>query len=287
MFHIVTDGTADFPPGWVEKYRIHVVPFRIHFGNDTFVQDVDLDDEGFYRLIAERKMIPKTSQATPQQMEALYTRIAQPGDTVLSIHVSSKLSGTYESAVLAARRLAGKIRVVPFDSLAGAAALAFMCREARLLAERQAGVEAILARLRAIREAVRVVLMVDNLEYPRMSGRVKAMQAFVASALRIKPIITLEEGLLVAQGRVRTRARALAYVVQRVKEEMQGRPAHVAVVHARAPQDAARLAEMAQQALDLRELIRTSLSIAVTVHLGPGTVGLVAYPAEENHALVA
>ena len=286
MIHIVTDGTADFPPGWIEKYHIRVVPFRIHFGEDTFVQNVDLDEEGFYHLIAERCIIPKTSQASPEQLEAVYEEIARPGDTVFSIHLGSKLSGTYASAVIAARRLAGKIRVIPFDSAAGAAALAFMCKEARELADRKASPEAIVQRLRAIRESVRVVLTVDNLDYPRMSGRVKAIQALVASLLQLKPIIELIDGELVAKDKVRTRKRALAHVVERMKTEMGGRLADVAIVHARAPRDAAQLAEMARAALNVREMVTTALSTAVTVHLGPQTAGLVAYPVEAENAAV-
>ncbi len=286
MIHIVTDGTADFPPGWIEKYRVRVVPFRIHFGEETFIQNVDIDEEGFYRLIAERGIIPKTSQASPEQLEAVYEEVAQPGDTVFSIHVGSKLSGTYESAVIAARRLAGKIRVIPFDSAAGAAALAFMCKEAREMADRAASPEAILRRLEAIRESVRVVLTVDNLDYPRMSGRVKAIQALVASLLQLKPIIELIDGELVATDKVRTRKRALEHVVQRMKAEMGGQLADVAIVHARAPKDAAKLAEMARAALNVRELVTTSLSTAVTVHLGPQTAGLVAYPVEVENAAV-
>ena len=280
MIHIVTDGTADFPPGWIEKYNIHVVPFRIHFGEETYVQGVDIDEEGFYRMIAERQMIPKTSQASPEQLEALYTRIARPGDTVFSIHVGSKLSGTYESAVIASRRLEGKIRVIPFDSAAGAAALAFMCKEASELASRGASPEQILARLEEIRDVVRIVLTVDNLDYPRMSGRVKAIQAFVASVLQLKPIIELDDGELVAKDKVRTRAKALQHVVKRIKEEMKNKLADVAIIHARAPKEAETLAAMVREEINVRELITTPLSTAVTVHLGPGTIGLVAYPVE-------
>ncbi|NPA92676.1 MAG: DegV family protein [Chloroflexi bacterium] len=286
MLHIVTDGTADFPPGWIEKYQVHIVPFRIHFGEETYLQGVDLSDDDFYRLIEERHIIPKTSQASPQQLEDTYTRIAQPGDTVLSIHVSSKLSGTFESAVIAARKLEGQIRVIPFDSKAGAAALAFMCKEAREMDWEGFAVEDILKRLETIRENTRIVLSMDNLNYARMSGRVKATQALLASALRLKPIIELEDGALIAKGKVRTRARALAHVVQRIKEEFGEQLVDVAVVHARAPKEAEQLEALTRQALNIRTLITTTLSTAVTVHLGPGTLGLVAYPVEGSHASV-
>ncbi len=284
MLHVVTDGTADFPPGWIEKYKVHIVPFRIHFGEETYLQNIDLSDDDFYRLIEKRHIIPKTSQASPQQLEDTYTRIAQPGDTVLSIHVSSKLSGTFESAVIAARKLEEKIHVIPFDSKAGAAALAFMCKEAREMAWEGFAMEDILKRLKTIRENIRIVLSMDNLEYARMSGRVKATQALLASALRLKPIIELEDGALIAKGKVRTRARALSHVVQRIKEEFGEQRIDVAVEHAQAPEEAKQLEALTRQALNIRTLITTTLSTAVTVHLGPGTLGLVAYPVEGSHA---
>ncbi len=286
MLHIVTDGTADFPTGWVEKYHIHVIPFHIHFGEESFLQNVDITEEDFYRLIAERRIIPKTSQLSPQQLEAVYTRIAEPGDTILSIHVGSKLSGTYASAVAAARKLADRIAVLPFDSAAGAAALAFMCKEAREMDTAGFPLEAIVRRLEAIRETVRVLLTIDTLDYARMSGRVKAIQAILASLLQLKPIVELKEGELIATGKVRSRIKALQHVVQRAKEEMGKQLVDVAVVHARAPQDALRLAEMAKQALHIREMVTTSLSTAVTVHLGPRTAGLVVYPVEVGDAAV-
>jgi len=284
MLHIVTDGTADFPPGWIEKYQIEVIPFHIHFGDEGFLQNVDLDEEGFYRLIAERRIIPKTSQLSPRQLEETYIRIADPGDVVLSIHVGSKLSGTYESAIAAARKLAGRLTIVPFDSAAGAAALAFMCKEAREMDRRGLPIEAILRRLETIRKTVRVLLTIDTLEYARMSGRVKAIQAMLASLLQLKPIVELKNGELVATGKVRSRVKALHHVVHRMAAEMKGQRVDVAIVHARAPEDARRLAEMAQKALNVRELVTTALSIAVTVHLGPRTAGLVAYPVEVGHA---
>ena len=226
-------------------------------------------------------MIPKTAQPSPQQFIAFYRRIAKPGDTILSLHVTSRLSGTFHSAVQAAKELADELKVIPFDSLGGSAGLAFMCRDARVWAEAGATLEQILERLQWLREHISIVLTLDSLEYARLSGRVRAAQALAASLLRIKPIVELHEGFLDIVDKVRTRSRALEALVQRVKAKIGDRPVHLAVVHARAPQAATWLKERARQLFQVRELITTNLSIAVTVHLGPGTAGLVAYPAEE------
>ena len=102
MLRIVTDGAADIPDEWQEKYEFGVCPINIQFGDKTYVQGTELDNEGFYKLVEETGKIPKTSQPSPHQFTELYKKIAQPGDTILSIHVTSKLSGTFASAESAA-----------------------------------------------------------------------------------------------------------------------------------------------------------------------------------------
>ncbi len=281
MVHIVTDGAADFPSGWIERYRVQVIPINIQMGERTYLQGVEIDDEAFYRFVERERVIPKTAQPSPQQFVAFYRQVARPGEVIVSPHVSARLSGTYASALQAARELAGEIEVHPFDSGGGSAGLAFMCREARLLADAGATVQQILERLAWLREQIAIVLTLDTLEYARLSGRVRAAQAVAASLLRIKPIVELREGFLEMAGKVRTRARALEEVARRIKAKMGARPAHVAVVHARAPEAAQWLAQRVSQVMQVREVVTSRLSIAVTAHLGPGTVGLVAYPAEE------
>jgi DegV family protein with EDD domain len=98
---LVIDGAGDLPAGWLEEFDINIIPINIQYGNKTFLQGVDLSDAEFYRIADSSKVIPKTSQPTPQQFIDFYRRIANLGDTILSMHVTSKLSGTYESAVLA------------------------------------------------------------------------------------------------------------------------------------------------------------------------------------------
>jgi DegV family protein with EDD domain len=279
MLHIVIDSAGDMPPGWAEEYAIQIIPINIHFGEKTFLQGVDLSNDDFYRLAEESKEFPKTSQPTPQQFISFYRKIARPGDTILSLHVTGKLSGTYESAELAARDLLGELDVIPFDSGCGSAAMGYMAREARLLERAGAAVDEILARWQTIRRNVQIILTLNTLEYARRSGRVKALQASLASLLNVKPVIMLREGVLELGERVRTRGKALAYVVEEMFRRLGAAPLNVAVVHAQDPQACERLAEMVRKRLNCKELIMTELSIGVAANLGPGTVGIVAYPA--------
>lgn len=123
MLHIVTDGTADMPPAWPDEYAVHVLPINIHFGDQNYLQGIDLTDEAFYRLVDETGTAPRTSPPSPRQFEEFYHKLAKRGETVLSLPITSKLSGTFDSAAAAARTLAGEINIVPFDSGAGSAAL--------------------------------------------------------------------------------------------------------------------------------------------------------------------
>src|SRR5512139_817822 len=112
MLRIVTDGAADMPPAWEKEFEIEVIPINIQFGEKTYLQYVDLDNAGFYRMVEETKTIPKTSQPSPHQFAEFYRKIAKEGDTILSTHVTSKLSGTYASAVQAAEDVKGTYDVL-------------------------------------------------------------------------------------------------------------------------------------------------------------------------------
>lgn len=279
MLRIVTDGAADMPAGWEKEYALDIIPINIHFGEQTYLQGIDLSNEGFYRLVDESGKVPKTSQPSPYQFKEFYRHIAKAGDTILSAHVTSKLSGTYDSALTAAQDLAGEINVIPFDSGAGSAALGMMCREARLLDRAGLVVQKIIERLHQIRQNVQIVLTLDQLEYARMSGRVGTLQAALASVLNVKPIVILRDGILEMSERVRTRTRALDRVLEILSTRFGKQLVNVAVVHARDPQSAAALKERAQKIFNIRELITTDLSVSVAANLGPGTVGLIIYSA--------
>lgn len=280
MLRIVLDGAGDMPAGWASTFGLDVIPINIHFGEQTFLQGIDLSDADFYRIARESGTIPKTSQPSPQQFMDFYRRIAKPGDTILSIHVTSKLSGTYESAEIAAREISDEFTVLPFDSASGSAAMGYMGMEARELERAGASVQAILERLQFIRRHINIVLTLNTLEFARKSGRVKALQAALASLLNVKPIVALQDGVLDMADRVRTRRRSLETTVERVLRTVGNRPVNAAVVHAQDAESGETLMDIVRTTLNCRQLIMTDLSISVAANLGPGTVGVVAYPVE-------
>ena len=280
MLRIVMDGAGDLPPEWIEAYDINIIPINIQFGQRSFLQGIDLSNADFYRMAEESGTIPQTSQPSPQQFIEFYRQIAEPGDTILSIHVTSKLSGTFESAEIAVKEIGETYRVIPIDSLSGSAAMGYMCREARLMDRSNAPLEAILERLDFIRKNITILLTLNTLEYARRSGRVKALQAALASLLNVKPVVALKDGVLDMADRVRTRRRALEFVVDSVYQRVADRSVNAAVVQAEDPEAGETLMGMIRSKLNCQNLIMTELSISVAANLGPGTVGIVAYPVE-------
>jgi DegV family protein with EDD domain len=280
VLRIVTDGAADLPQEWQQEYQINVVPINIQFGEKSYLQGIDLDNEGFYNLVDGMKRIPKTSQPSPQQFIEFYKKIAQQGDTILSLHVTSRLSGTYTSAVAAGRELIGMFNVIPFDSKTGSAALGMMCRSVRRWERLGKNLNEIINCLETMRQDGCLALVLNTLEYAHLSGRIGALQAAVASLLNVKPIVTLKDGFLDVTERIRTRKASLDRLLDIVQEEMGQQPLMMSVVHARDPQTGNELMEQARKIFNTTDLFLTDLSIAVAANLGPGTVGIVAFPAE-------
>jgi DegV family protein with EDD domain len=276
----VTDSTADISTEWEKEYDINVIPINIQFGEKTYLQNIDLDNEGFYKLVDESGKIPKTSQPSPHQFVEFYKKIAAKGDTILSIHVTSKLSGTYASAVLAAEEVKGTFKVLPVDSTVGSLGLGLMCREARRMDRAGKSVEQIVKYIEGIRERVRVFLTLDTLTYARMSGRVGTLSAALASVLNVKPIAVLKDGLVNMVEKVRTRKAALERVVEMAVEEFGKQPVYLGVIHARDLAAGNALMTEAKKHFNIKDVVLADLSISLAANFGPGTVGLALYPAE-------
>jgi len=280
MLRIVTDGAGDIIPSWGKEFGIDVIPVNILFGEKSYLQGVELDNEGFYKLVEESKKIPKTSQPSPHQFVEFYRKIAKKGDTILSIHVTAKLSGTYASSVAAAEELKDEFKVIPVDSALGSLGIGLLCREARKMERAGKSVDEIVKYIEDVKKRSRVILTLDTLEYAKMSGRVKTLQAALASVLNVKPIAVLRDGDLKMEERVRTRKASLDRVVEMAKNEYGDKLVYLAVVHARDPKSGEALLEDAKKHFNFKEAILGELGISIAANLGPGTVGLIVIPAD-------
>jgi DegV family protein with EDD domain len=279
---IVTDGAVDVPAEWYKEYDIQRIPINVHFGEEkTYIQDVELNLDGFYKLIDGKTLPhPKTSQPSPHQFVEYYKKIAQPGDTILSIHITSKLSGTYASSVSAAEELKGTFNVVPVDTLSGSMGAAFMCRSARKMERAGKSVDEIVKFIEGARGKTHIILTLDTLEYAKRSGRVGALSAAMASLLNVKPIALLKDGVVDMVDRVRARKVAIERVLAIGKEAVGDSPVSLGVVHARDEASCKALLEEAKKHFNVKESFMTDLSISLAINFGPGTVGLVLYPAD-------
>jgi DegV family protein with EDD domain len=278
MLKIVSDSSMDMPAGWEKKYEINILPINIQFGTQTFRQGIDLSTEKFYQMVKEYKVIPHTSLPSPSQIAEFYKSIARKGEAILSLHVASKMSGTFNAVQLAAEELAGEFEIYPFDSGNGSAGLAFMCREARVLSRKGGTIQTIINRLEEIREQITIVFAIDSLEFARMNGRISALQERIISILQIKPIIVLKDGLLEIAERVRTRKKSMERIVDLARKRVGEQKVNIAVVHAQDFETARILFDKAKEKFNVKDIIMTDLSISVAANLGPGTVGIVAYP---------
>ncbi|MBR4291907.1 MAG: DegV family protein [Oscillospiraceae bacterium] len=204
---IVVDSTADLTPQVRE--RVAVVPLTIHFGESEFVDGVDITAREFYEKLVTTKVLPSTSQASPYAFSAAFGQAVADGDEVVAIVVSSKLSGTYQSALIAAEDYPGKVHVV--DSRNIALGLALLTEYALRLADEGRSVEEIAATLEAARERVRLMAVVDTLEYLHRGGRLSRTAAIAGGILSIKPVIALVDGEIkvLAKGRGNRQANSL------------------------------------------------------------------------------
>ena len=271
---IVTDSTADLAPELVEERRVTVVPLTVELGGRSYLDGVDVTAAGFYDLLAASGGTATTSQPAPGRFAEVYERLLADHDEIVSLHISASLSGTFEAASQGAA-MVGSERVRVLDTGMVSMPLALLVLAASAMAADGDGAAAILERLGPLREQMRVYFMVATLEYLRRGGRIGRASALVGSVLRVKPVLTIQDGQVAPLERVRTQERALARVIE-LASSMES-PVCALVGHAAAPEAARRVARALEPRAE--SLIVAPLGPVVGTHAGPGTVGVGCYPA--------
>lgn len=280
MLRIAMDTAGDLPEGWREDYQIDLIPINIIHEGKTYLQGIDLSYEDFYRLVETTDALPSTSQPTPYQFTEFYRKIARPRDTILSIHVTEKLSGTMASARAAAEELKNELHIVPFDSASGTISMGMMAREAREMDNNGKSLDEILKRLEFIREKMELIFTVDTLKFAQMSGRIKHLQAALASLLNVKPIIELKDGIIEMGEKVRSRSKSIDKLVEKMKNKFGDQRVNIGVVHARDKAAGMDLLKRVIEQFNCTQAVLGELSISLAAHFGPGTLGVVGYPVE-------
>jgi len=278
MLRIVLDSTGDLPGDWQEQYDIDIIPINIIHNGKTYLQGIDISYEDFYQLVENEGVVPSTSQPTPYQFKAFYRKIADRGDDVLSIHVTEKLSGTMASAKAAAKELIGEFAIYPFDSASGTLVMGMMAKEARMMDRAGKTLDEIVKRLVEIRSNHRLIFTLDTLKYASMSGRIRHLQAALASLLKVKPIIELRNGMLEMGEKVRSRAKSIELLLNKMEKEFGNQRLIVGVAYARDKEAGTKLMKDVINRFNCAEVILGEISISLAAHFGPGTLGFTAYP---------
>jgi DegV family protein with EDD domain len=270
VVRIVTDSTADLTPEQQRAAGITVVPLNVHFGDQVFRDHVDLTTDEFFRRLKASSQLPRTSQPSVGAFEEAYRKLLEGGDEIVSVHLSSKVSGTFNSALMAAQSVGdGKIDVV--DSLSTSMALGFMALEAANLARAGRDRQTVAECLRGLVAKARVICVVDTLTYLERGGRIGKARALLGSLLNVKPILQLKDGEVVPLGRARGRPQALNRLVELL--ERDGKVSQLAIMHGAAKTDAEQLRERVASTYPGVDIQLTEIGAVLGTHTGPGVIG--------------
>jgi len=266
---IVTDSTADIPPSIAEALDINTIPVYVRFGRQVYRDIIDISHDELYTRLANDPIHPTTSQPSPNDFATVYRQLLQPGDEIVSIHVSAKLSGTYNAA-LQGRKLVEGNRIEIFDSGSLSMGLGLTVMAAARLAKAGKGLAAVLAEVKATISQSRASGLLDSLKYLAKGGRVGKAKALVGGLLNVKPLLVIKDGELHPSGLARNRRRGLERLFQYIKNSPGLR--EVAIVYTTAPEEAQELKERLAAVLDKSRIYISQLGPALGVHGGPGTL---------------
>ena len=272
VVRVVTDSSCDLPADVVRQHAITVVPLSIRFGDEEFVDGRDLTPSAFWARSAASAVLPSTAAPSPGAFEQAFRDAAAAGaDGVVCINLSSKLSATIQAAETAAKALAGELPVRTVDSKSVSLGLGTICIEAAKAGARGASVDEIVALAEDMGARTKIHATLDTLENLKKGGRIGAAKALMGSILSVKPVIEVVDGAVEPGPKVRTRAKALQFLVDQVTAE----PAveNLAVLHGDAP-DVEQFLELLAPHFPRERIVVGQLGAVVGSHTGPRTIGV-------------
>ncbi len=272
VVRIVTDSSCDLPQARADALGIEIVPLTIRFGDEEYVDRVELSNAEFWRKVATSPLLPETAAPSPGAFEERFRALGDAGaEGVLCINLSSRLSGTMQSAQVAAKSLEGDLPVRVIDSLTVSMGLGNQCIAASSLAASGADLDTIAREVEAIAGRTRLFGALDTLEHLRRGGRVGGAQAMLGSVLSIKPVIEVRDGVVSEAGKVRTRSKSLAYLVEKLGAAHD--PDAVYVFHAQAP-DVDEFLDRVSTVVSRDKIEVGEIGPIIGTHAGPRTIGL-------------
>ncbi|MFD0713647.1 DegV family protein [Paenibacillus sp. GCM10027626] len=271
---IVADSTSDIPQEIRERLGIEMIPLKVIFGEQSYLDAVTISQEQFYDKLTKEPALPTTSQPSPVDFMEMYERIldAEPGVAIISIHLSAALSGTYQSAILGSSMLERECDVSVYDSKSASYGIGMLVVKAAEMAEAGCTKDEILQAIEQLKADMKLYFLVDTLEYLQKGGRIGKAAALFGSILNIKPILSLDsEGVVTAIEKVRGQKKAMGRILDLLTSEFGNDPVEMTLAWTTSSEAALELGRLASERLDVRSTSHTHIGAVIGTHVGPGT----------------
>ena len=276
---IVTDSLSDITGDLAQELGITVVPLTVFFGHESFLDRVTMSTDEFYHRLAHGTIWPTTTQPPPGDFIDVYNKLAKETDEILVVTLSSKLSGTYQSALQAKTMMKGKCRIEVIDSLTVAMGLGLIVIAAAKAAKAGAKLDELVDLVRGAMPRSHLFAYFDTLKYLAKGGRIGKAQGLLGAMLSIKPILTVKDGEMSPVTRLRSRAAGMDYLYNSAASF--SRIGELAVEHCTTPDDADRLVERLSSVFPKERIYRSTISPVVGTHAGPGAMAVTVLEAEK------
>ncbi|MEH6849584.1 MULTISPECIES: DegV family protein [Bacillus] len=271
---IVTDSTAYIPKHVREELQIHMIPLNVILGNESYQEEMEITAEDFYEKVREQGELAKTSQPAIGEFIKLFEELGKEYDAVISIHLSSGISGTYQTATTAGQMVEG-VDVYTYDSEISCEVQGFYVREGAKMASEGKSPEEILARFDEMKKTMDAYFVVDDLHHLQRGGRLNSAQAFIGSLLQVKPVLYFRDKIIIPFEKIRTRKKALKRIVEIFDEQAsKGIPMEAVVVHANREEEAKELERELKELYPHVEFRISYFGPVIGTHLGEGSLAL-------------
>ena len=274
---LVCDSSVCLPKDVIDEYAIHVVPLELSIGGRTYLDGVDISPQEFYSLLAQCEKLPTTSAPSPASFISAFTKATADAESVLCLTVLSAVSTTYNVAVAAAKMTLEALpeaNIEVIDTRTAAGGLGLVVLAAARAAARNANLAQVKAEALRVMRGVNLIAFLDTLQYLSKGGRIPRIAAWAGSALKLKPMMELNQGEIRPLGRPRTRQRAIERLLAIVRDQVDGAPMRANVMHAVALDDALILKERLLLEFNCVEVVVSEFTPAMGTHTGPGLLGI-------------
>ena len=269
---IVTDSSADLPAQLVQELGITVVPLYVRFGEKVYRDRVDISEDEFYQRLLHDPVHPSTIQPTPQDFASVYQKLSPKADGIVSIHMSAKLSGTYNSALQGKEMIEKGCPIEVVDSQTTSMGLGLIDIAAAIVAKAGEGLPTVMEEVKQAIPSIRLLFLLDTLEYLLLGGRIGKAKALLGSILNVKPVLTLKDGEVVPAGQVRSRAKGIDRLFDFVKSASNIQD--LAVVYNTTPDEAQALEERIGTIFTKEQIKLARVGPMLGVHSGPGALAV-------------